>query len=97
MNISISKLVEQVEKKTEINEEDKLVRELLEICYLNRNECLIKDLSKYNSKIFLRVYEELFKKDIDDKIFIKDMICAEYLTENLNASEQYVDEEDEIY
>ncbi|MVX63717.1 hypothetical protein GKZ28_08410 [Clostridium chromiireducens] len=97
MNISIGKLLEQVEKRPEINEEDALVRELLEICFLNRTTCTVEELSKYNSRIFMKVYEEIFKMDIEEKRFIKDMMSAEYLTENLKSTQQYVDDEDEIY
>ena len=97
MNISISKLLNQVENKPKINEEDILVRELLEICYINQDYRKNDNLSKFNSKIFIKVYEEIFKKDIEDKTFIKDMLSAEYLLENLNSSLQYIDNEDEIY
>lgn len=97
MNISIGKLLKQVEKTPEINEEDTLVRELLEICFLNKSSCKVEDLSKYNSRIFMKVYEEILKKDIEDKKIIKDMMSSEYLTENLKSTQQYIDDEDEIY
>lgn len=97
MNISISNLLNEVEKKSKINEDDVLVRELLEICYKNRSCCKVDDLSKYSSRIFIKVYQEIFNNDIEDKSIIKDMLSAEYLTENLKSAQLYVGNEDEIY
>lgn len=97
MNISISKLIKEVDKSPKISEDDVLVRELLEICYQNSRDGKIENLSKFNSKIFIKAYKEIFKTDMEDMKFIKDMIRSEYLVENLHSSEVYIDYEDEIY
>lgn len=97
MNISISKLIEKVDKTPKINDDDALVRELLEICYQNSNYGKIENLSKFNSRIFIRAYKEIFKTDMEDMQLIKDMIHSEYLVENLHSSNPYIDNEDEIY
>lgn len=97
MNISISKLIKEVDKAPKISEDDALVRELLEICYQNSRDGKIENLSKFNSKIFIKAYKEIFKTDMEDMKFIKDMIRSEYLVENLHSSEAYIDYEDEIY
>ncbi|NFO58578.1 hypothetical protein FDB39_17345 [Clostridium botulinum] len=97
MNISINKLVSQIEKTYKINEDDILVRELLEICYQNYRTPQFSDLSKFNSTIFIKAYKEIFKTDMEDMKIIKDMISSEYLLENLNSSDIYIYDEDEIY
>lgn len=94
MEIQLEKLMNEVDKKDQINEEERLVRELLEICFLNSNGCKIDDLSKYNSKIFIKVYNEIFKNYESHNSLIKDMIYAEYLFENIDSAVIYVDEED---
>ncbi|MBN1040373.1 hypothetical protein DVW12_16960 [Clostridium botulinum] len=97
MNISINKLVSQIEKTSKINEDDILVRELLELCYQNYRTPQFSDLSKFNSKIFIKAYKEIFKTNMEDMKIIKDMISSEYLLENLNSSDIYIYDEDEIY
>ncbi|WP_315069178.1 hypothetical protein [uncultured Clostridium sp.] len=97
IKLALENLINEVDKKNEINNEEALVRELLEICYSNRHDCKIENLSKFNSNIFLRVYKELFKEDMESMHIIKDMICSEFLDENLQSSPIYLDDEEEIY
>lgn len=97
MEINIEKLINSVDKKNSISEEEKLIRELLEICYVNRTMCRITDLSKYNSHIFLKVYEELMEDNYEDMLLIKDMIKSEFLSENLEYIIPFDDDDDEIY
>lgn len=96
MEINIEKLIKNIDDTKCISEEDMLKRELLEICYKNRNGCKVIDLSKFNSHIFLEVYKELMKEDYDDMLLIKDMIKSEFLSENLLYIEPFEDD-DEIY
>lgn len=97
MNINLDNFFDEMDKKETISQEDKLVRELLEICYQNSNYIKEKDLSKYNSHIFLKVYQELFKKDIEDMKIVKDMLNAEYLYENIESTSMYIVDDEEIY
>lgn len=96
MEINIEKLMKNISNTKCISEEELLVRELLEICYKNRTGCVVTDLSKYTSHIFLEVYKELIKDNQDDMLLIKDMIKSEFLSENLKYIEPYIDD-DEIY
>lgn len=97
MNINLDNFFDEMDKKETISQEDKLVRELLEICYQNSSYIKEMDLSKYNSHIFLKVYQELFKKDIEDMKIVKDMLNAEYLYENIESTSMYIVDDEEIY
>lgn len=96
MEINIEKLINAVDNTKGISEEETLIRELLEICYVNSKSCKITDLSKFNAHIFLKAYEELMKDNYDDMLLIKDMIKLEFLSENLEYINPF-DDDDEIY
>lgn len=53
-------------------------------------------INNINSDIFLKVYHELYKTNIDDMNIIDDMVIYEYALENVLAADPYEDDE-EIY
>lgn len=96
MLINIEKLNKSFEDRKGLSEDDLLVRELLEICYKNRNSINEKDLSKFNYRIFKKAYDEIMKTDYDDMLIIKDMARMEFLSENLDNIIPF-DDDDDIY
>ena len=96
MLINIEKLNKSLEDRKGLSEDDLLVRELLEICYKNRNSINEKDLAKFNYRIFKKAYDEIMKVDYDDMLIIKDMARMEFLSENLDNIIPF-DDDDDIY
>jgi len=95
MEINICKLIDSIEEKREISEDDLLVRELLEICYKNSSKISTIDLKKFNYRIFKKAYDEIMKTDYENMNIIKDMIKIEFFSENLDSI--YPIDDDDIY
>lgn len=96
--LDLEKLEVSINKTKNITEDDLIVRQLLELCSASsiRNMLNYKSiLNNIKSSHFLIVYKELFKKELDDKEIIKDMINGEYLITNLSYLEKSNDYNDE--
>ena len=89
-------LSEEINKTKAIDEEEILVRELLELCH-SRRDVKIEELSKFNSCIFLKAYKEIYKKGTKSEILL-DMVNGTHMLDNLDVIKEFiVVDEEEIY
>lgn len=56
----------------------------------------INFIKSINSNVFVKAYQEL-NKPIEKQEMVKDLVVTEYARDNLNTSDYYIDEEEEIY
>lgn len=56
----------------------------------------IEFIKSINSNVFLGAYHEL-NKPIEKQALVKDLVVTEYARDNLNNSDYFISEEEEIY
>lgn len=94
--LDIEKFDLMMKKAKEITKDDIKVREIIEICSNKSVDIDYNFLNSINYRQLFLVYREIYKKPLDSKEIIKDMINGQYLIENLSyikVSDIYDDEE----
>lgn len=94
MEFNIDKLLKNVEKvENVITEDQQIVREILEVCS-DINKLTLEFLDKIKARHLIMAKKELQSQD---KKILNDMVVFEYMLENINSANTFIDDEDEIY
>lgn len=98
--LNLEKLDLLIKKQKEISKTDIKAREVIELCSGNFNTITYEFLQSISYRDLVLAYDELYKKPLDKKEIIKDMINGQYLIENLSYikhSNTIIDYDEEIY
>lgn len=98
MDINFEKLMTNISKCKSSDETD--VRRLLQIVSEIDSRKLTEEESNFiisiPSSVFLQAYSELHK-DLKDMSILNDLSFGEYAKENIQNTDVFIDEEEEIY
>lgn len=98
--LNLKKFDSLIKKKKEISKTNVKVREIIEISSSNFNVITDEFLQSISYRDLVLAYDEIYKKPLEKKEIVKDMINGQYLIENLSHIKQSItdiNDEEEIY